>query len=250
LKRILGLAGVRQGSMQRPCYHPSFLRTRGRWRQTVHFHGHDYRLSAEDCEIVDYLNDLGWFLFTTTDEFHVPTLLRSRRDLLAICARPDIGALVALLAKGDALTSRWAIWLLGHSLNENAATPLRAYLRHPEPAFRKEAARALRRLEAWDDLWLMSNDRDERVRRLATRPSAPEYLEPVPAPVVLAAAERFARALGRLRDRAGNSAAVQAGSSMPFWSIVPLGEGKPPRAAWWLRRILLRIHLAIHGPSS
>ena len=236
--------------MQRPRYHPSFQRSRSGLRQTVRFHGHDYRLSADDCEVVDYLNDLGWFLFASSDEFQTPTLLQSRRDLRAICERREIGALVALLAKGDALTSRWAIWLLGRSRNQNAAAALRPFLRHPEPAFRKEAARALRRLAAWGDLLMMATDRDERVRRLATRPPEPQYLKPTPSPVALTAAERFARALGRLRERAGNSVSVQDGSSMPFWSVVSFGEGRPPRADWWLRRILLRIHLAIHGSAS
>jgi hypothetical protein len=107
-------------------------------------------------------------------------------------------------------------------------------------------------LEAWGDLKLLANDRKERVRRLATRRPEPEYLKPAPAPVTLTAAERFARALGRLREhsRVSSSATAPDGSSMPFWSAVPFGEGTPPRAAWWLRRILLRIHLAIHGPSS
>jgi hypothetical protein len=237
--------------MQRPRYRPSFFRSLGGLQQTLHFYGNKYRLYADEREVVDYLQDLGWFLFATSDELQPATLLRSRRDLRAILERPTIGALVALLAKGDVLTSRWAIWLLGHSRNKSAVAPLRPYLQHPEPTFRKEAARALRRLGAWGELVALQQDRDERIRRLATPRPEPEYLKPPPPPEAPTAAARFARALERLREHslAGERGPAPEGSPMPYWSAASLGEGKPPRPDWWLRRILLRIHEAIRGSA-
>lgn len=244
--------------MERPRYRPSFLRSLGGLQQTLHFYGNSYRLYADDREVVDYLQDLAWFLFATSDELQRATLLRSRRDLQAIYERPTIGALVALLAKGDALTSRWAIWLLGRSRNKNAVAPLRPYLRHPEPTFRKEAARALRRLGAWGDLNSLQNAPDERTQRLATPRPEPEYLKPAavvatePASLVPTAAVRFARALESLREhsRRGERDSAPVGSSMPYWSVASFGEGKPPRPAWWLRRILQRIQTAIRGSAN
>jgi len=133
------------------------------------------------------------------------------------------------------VTARWAIWLLGRSRHRSAIAPVRPFLEHPEASYRKEAARALRRLGAWGDLAAAQADAHERVRRLATpRPAA----EPIAGVAV-----RFQRALDRLGERAGtpDHEVEAAGSSMPNWASSALGPGRPARADWWLRRILTRV---------
>ncbi|MFO0898705.1 MAG: HEAT repeat domain-containing protein [Pirellulales bacterium] len=233
------------GDYGRPTYRSSFLRSLGSVEDKVWFNGKSYRIFSSDREVIDFLDTLAWHLYATSDGLQPATLLGSRRDLQAITARPTIGALVAVLAKGNPLTSRWALWLLGHSHNKAAVLPLRPFLEHPEPAFRKEAVRALRRLGAWYDLLPLRHDPVERIRWLAT-PRPRQSTEPTRG--AKAMGDRFSSALERLTARA-EPAAEEAPdrSPMPYWSVVTLGEGQAPRPTWWLRRILERIQQAVRG---
>lgn len=230
------------GHSGRPTYRSSFLRSMGSLEDRVWFNGKSYRIFSSDREVIDFLDNLAWHLYATSDGLQPATLLGSRRDLQAITERPTISALVAVLAKGNPLTSRWALWLLGRSHNKAAVRPLRPFLEHPEPAFRKEAARALRRLGAWYDLMPLREDPEERIRRLAM-PKRRQFAEPTRG--MRAIGDRFSTALDRLTARGETSAPAADPSPMPYWSIAALGEGQPPRPAWWFRRILERIRQAV-----
>ena len=155
---------------------------------------------------------------------------------------------MAVLAKGNPLTSRWALWLLGRSHNKAAVRPLKPFLEHPEPAFRKEAVRALRRLGAWYELLPLRQDPVERIRLLAT-PRPRQSTEPTRG--AKAMGDRFATALERLTARR-ESIADEAfdRAPMPYWSVATLGDGQAPRPTWWLRRILERVQLAVRGSRS
>lgn len=230
------------GRSGRPVYRSSFLRSLGSLEERVWFNGKSYRIFSSDREVIDFLDTLAWHLYATSDGLQPSTLLGSRRDLQDITERPTIGALVAVLAKGNPLTSRWALWLLGRSHNKAAVRPLRPFLEHPEPAFRKEAVRALRRLGAWYELMPLREDPEERIRRLAM-PKRRQFAEP--ARGMRAMGDRFTTALDRLTARGETSALATDPSPMPYWSIAALGEGQPPRPAWWFRRILERIRQAV-----
>jgi hypothetical protein len=187
-------------------------------------------------------------LYATSDGLQPATLLGSRRDLQAIAERPTIGALVAVLAKGNPLTSRWALWLLGRSHNKAAVRPLKPFLEHPEPAFRKEAVRALRRLGAWYELLPLRQDPEARIRLLAT-PRPRQFSEPTRGAKAMGG--RFTSALERLTARGESIAQEEADRSpMPYWSVATLGEGQAPRPTWWLRRLLERVQLTVRGSRS
>jgi hypothetical protein len=233
--------------MERPRYRRSILGGFGN-RQKISFLGTNYRLYADDREIVEFVRALGRFLTDVPAPPAQGTLVASRHELRAIYERSTIAPLVAVLARGEVITARWAIWLLGRSRHRSAIAPVRPFLEHPEAAYRKEAARALRRLGAWGDLAIAQSDADERVRRLATpRPET----EPVSQALGQAVAARFTRALDRLGERtaSGPSEPVAERSSMPFWASSAIGPGQQPRADWWLRRILLRVRDALGGAS-
>ena len=132
--------------------------------------------------------------------------------------------------------NRLAIWLLGRSRGTLGAASVVAYRRHPDVHIRREVARTLVRMRAWNDLRRMAAiDSDPQVRRLAAPREKQSF------------ASRFA-ALAASGITAARPSA-EPGPTPLVWNVPP-DAGRPPKAASWIRHILERIHHLLRGEAQ
>jgi hypothetical protein len=164
------------------------------------------------------------------------SVLLSARPVLRKIQRTDsaVGLIWCTTVRFPEL-NRLAIWLLGRSGGTLGATAVIQFYRHPDVRIRRDVARALKRMRAWNELRQMAAiDSDPQVRRLATPPKQKE----------------FATRLAALT--AGGIAPARPSNSptpMPLvWNVGP-EVGRLPKAAWRIRQILERIHRLLHGAA-
>jgi HEAT repeat protein len=163
----------------------------------------------------------------------VPKLISYRQQFRRVIRHGRIAALFSALDAGDAELLRLAIWLMSR-IHANIAIPeIVRFTRNADVRVRREAARALRRLEAWAELRAIAQfDPDPRVQRLATgMPAKPFH-------------ERFRRFAGTTRATATYH---QRHPARPLFVRLPLGPGRPARAPEIIRAILENIRRLVRG---
>ena len=193
------------------------------------------RVDRWDNQVARFLRNLAAYFRDCADASRPQAdLLEARDEFRQIIATRPLAGLALALHQGDGVTKRLAIWLLGKCDARLATSLIVDYRENPDPKVRRAVARALRRLGAWSDLkWFELNDPDTSIQRLAT---------------VLA--QRPRAFSDRLRQFAGPPSQV-AESQDRFESRMPLVwdanhfDGKPPKPAWLIRRILERIRQAV-----
>ena len=150
--------------------------------------------------------------------------------------RPLAGLRFCLYEQDD-FTRRMGVWLLGRC-GRNAALELIAALGwHPRRAVRKEVARALRRMQAVNELErLAAEETDPQVRRLATLPER----------------EAFSHRMGSYLAEDVHRVApgpLPRRSRMPLRIFVTLSRATPAKTAAWIRHILEDIRRLVRGAT-
>jgi len=161
----------------------------------------------------------------------VPILLALRKDFRAIQSDRPIRGLIWCIARDDSDLRRLAIWLLGQVGNRHTKHVLMLCSREDDVRIRKEAVRALRRLEAWAELReIAARETDPVVRRIAKSAEAPP--------------REFSERMGRFLDNdvevVENPDEASPGAKSLYVNTT-IGDGTPPKSRWYIRLILERI---------
>ena len=156
----------------RPTRYRVTLMDRLRRRGFVRIAGKRYALYAADHAAVRFLRRLSRHRLLHLDKpdrwlrlvSFVSDFRRLHHD------RPFAGLLWCLL-HGDAEMQRLAAWLLGKRGEPSAVPALVRLAGHPQPRLRREAARSLRRLNAWAELRTIAmRETDPLVLRFTAQP--------------------------------------------------------------------------------
>jgi len=139
---------------------------------------------------------------------------------------------LAIESTADERLRRLAIWLRGRCRGTLGTSIVARYRTSPDPAIRKEVARALMRMDGWAELRQMEReDPDPRVRRMAVQPSPRPYA---------ARLDSFVRCVPRLDVEPDETPLIVAPDVDP-------AAGRPPKPAWLIGMILERIHRLVSG---
>lgn len=129
-----------------------------------------------------------------------------------------------------------AIWLLGRRALRIDHLGLFEYALNASPAGRRHAARALRRVEAWEKLRTLAklSPDDPKIRWYAYTPVAKR---------------NFDERLRNFAEHVDHSHAAEGAlpSRMPLWFANFDWVRHPPKPAEFIRRLLQRIHRLVHG---
>jgi len=142
-----------------------------------------------------------------------------------------------LLRSGDPRLRAIIIMLLGKCASRRNLRGVERHGQSPNPSVRKQVAKALRRLEAEGELQRMASawPADEWVQRFARQRSVVEF------------SERLSRFVSHNVD-ASQSAGGDGDSPMAYWARDRRWYLSPPKGAWYIRRILQRIHRWVRSP--
>jgi hypothetical protein len=129
-----------------------------------------------------------------------------------------------------------AIWLLGRCAIRTEHFALFEFARNAPPAARRHAARALRRLEAWEKLRTLAreNPADSKMAWYAH---------------ALVTKRNFRERLRNFAEHVDHSHAAEAAgpSRMSIWFADVDWIRRPPKPVAYIRQILQRIHRWVHG---
>jgi hypothetical protein len=127
-----------------------------------------------------------------------------------------------------------AIWLRGRCGGSLGTPILAKFSTHPDVQTRKEVARSLKRMGAWDQLReIATHDANGRIRRIATTQPSKPYRD-------------------RLASFSRHMARVEIASVKRHLLASPtidVGHGRAPKSRWVIRMILERIHRIVAGDS-
>lgn len=197
----------------------------GRIGETFRFAGQTWRLGDRDMRVLSFLHRLD------KTDWPLVRLRASFREILR--DKPVAGLVDAMsMSEGSIRQRMIAAWLLGHCGEKRAVGAIRELAEHSDPALRKAAAHALRRLGARLDLELMAaQETDPRVLRAAR----------------LAPPKPFAQRLTSFVARDVTPTGAPPAAAQPLWLFRPLWEYHPPRRAEWMRTLLERLRRLVHG---
>jgi hypothetical protein len=128
------------------------------------------------------------------------------------------------------------IWLLSNFADRTRLLGIDRFCNHHSPIVRKHVAKTLRRLEAWQQLDTMAKayPSDQTIQWFAYAPTTKRKFF-----------ERLQRFKVHLDD--SHMSEVGTASKMSYWSLFTPWQGKPPKDAALIRRILLRIRRWVRG---
>jgi hypothetical protein len=162
-----------------------------------------------------------------------PKLVTFRREFRRIGSRRRIGGLFTCLDQHDPEVVRLGIWIMARTHVTSAISEITPFRQSADVRVRREAARALRRLEAWAELRVVAGqDPDEQVRRLAT---------PIPVKPFHRRLERFAGLM-----HAATPPDVPR-RTVPMFVLLPMGPGRMAKTQEFIRTILERIRQLVRG---
>ena len=203
----------------------------------MHVGGNRYYLRrAADFAVARFLRRLSR-LRHECSRGNTPTyrLVAFREDFRRVIAARPIAGLVWSLRSGDAEVQQLALWLLGRCESTRATAAVATYRNSFSRSWRKEAARALRRMQAWSELREMSQRELEPAIRAFARPRLDRS---------------WSERLGRLTHhttRKASSLAPGACLSPAFEMNLLPGPSRPLKSAEYIRAILWRIHNYLRG---
>jgi hypothetical protein len=215
-------------------YYPSTSHVT-RWRRIARFRGERdtenlfRRIEALYAELVDQ---------SATELLPDNWLLSFREDFRKAIRRRDVSTIQLFLAKCSDDLKPIAVSLLGRCAYRTRLLSLADLRWDLSAKVRTRVARSLWRLEAWHLLDEMAVEfpNDEKVQWYA-RVRAPCSRRPF--------AERISRFTRHLDN---SSSGVDAGPSrMPYWSRFEPWQGRPAKGAQYIRSLLERIRLWVHG---
>ncbi|HEX2474513.1 MAG TPA: hypothetical protein VHK01_07205 [Lacipirellulaceae bacterium] len=156
---------------------------------------------------------------------------KSFARLRSLCRKDEVDVIRYYMAGCPQEMFALCIWMIGQCAARLHLPGIDDYCFHPDPQIRRHVAKALRRLEAWALLEMMSGAyfHDPVIQRYAktiTEPHRPFT-------------ERLAR-FKRLVDDSHASEVVTP-SRMPFWAAERVWDYTPPKSVQLIRRMLQRI---------
>lgn len=193
------------------------------------FEGRRYYLDASNHAAKRFLQKLARFLQRMESSPTLPILLSLREDFRAIQSARPIPGLVWCVARGDSGARRLAIWLLGRIGIWSTTSVVATSIHDRDVRVRKEAAKALRRLEAWAILREVAACEDEPiVRRIAKSAPSREF------------SERMTRFLDSGVENVGQPDRTGSGAKALCVNTT-IGDGTPPRSRWYIGLVLEHI---------
>ena len=129
-----------------------------------------------------------------------------------------------------------AVWMRGHCGGTIGSQVLSQFCNDEDARLRREVARALKRMSAWDALGKMAQDCDPRVARMA--------ISKTPKPFAIKF-ERFSNSVSSI-DHQTSTGHLTLGTGVSL----DHNQGKPPKSATAIRAILMRIKNLLSGNGS
>lgn len=194
------------------------------------------RVTLGDYVVIRFLADLARARLANRVDAGKPERLAAyREDFRRVARDQPIVGLVRCLTSESAESRLLALWLLGHC-GAKLAIPAVALLGTAESVrIRREAARALRRLEAWPQLRrLAEGEADPRIARIANSPGARPLEQRL---------DRYSRLVERVATPPRREPRELVLNAQQF-------VGRRPKPAWLIRRILERIRRVIRGGAT
>jgi len=184
--------------------------------------GHHFRLRS-------FLESVVVFCQWERIGFRPVSLMRFRRDFRRIIRQGPVPSLIWCLQYGEPGIRQLVIWLLGRIRNRHTANVIFRKGRTSHPEIRKEAAKALRRMGAWQPLRELGEaEQHPRVLAYIKEPETPEFSNRL---------DRFVENVRRIGPVGKDRMNVIQDLVMPC----PLDQGTPPKPEWAIGKILQRI---------
>jgi hypothetical protein len=200
---------------------------------TFRLAGHRWRMGASDIAANEFLKQLVATRAKAKSEGVAPRkLIACRADFRRILSAYTTAGLLQSLQSDSEEEQRIALWLLGRAHDRTVVSAVHLFSSARQKNVRREAVRALRRLEAWAELRQIEEfDFDEQIRRIATPRESRAFSSRL---------EQFTRDVPTL--------AVDA--PRPEFRLLtdlnPVGSGRP-KSSDWIARLLRHIHFLVRG---
>jgi hypothetical protein len=197
------------------------------------FAGRRYRMGASDSAANEFLKQLvATRSDVKSDGVNRRKLMGCRSDFRRILsAYTTVGLLRSLMSSSDE-EQRIALWLLGKAHDRSVVTAVTSFASGQPKSLRREAVRALRRLEAWAELREIAKfDFDEQIRRMATPRESRDF------------SSRLSRFTGRLQLFAWDAPRPEF---RLLTTLNPKESGRP-KSTDWIARLLHHIQFLVRG---
>ena len=195
--------------------------------------GRRWRMGASDIAANRFLKQLVATRAKAKNEGVAPRkLIACRGDFRRILSAYTTAGLLQSLQSDSDEEQRIALWLLGRAHDRSVVSAVHLFSSAKPKSLRREAVRALRRLEAWAELRQIAKfDFDEQIRRIATPRKSRDFSS-------------------RLSQFTGDVQTSAVEPPRPEFRLLtdlnPLGSGRP-KSTDWIARLLRHIHFLVRG---
>jgi hypothetical protein len=192
-----------------------------------------WRMGASDIAANEFLKQLVATRAKAKSEGVAPrNLIACRADFRRILSADTTAGLLQSLQSDSDEEQRIALWLLGRAHDRSVVSAVHLFSSARPKSLRREAVRALRRLEAWAELREIAKfDFDEQIRRIATPRESRDFSS-------------------RLSQFTGGVQTLAVEAPRPEFRLLtnlnPVGSGRP-KSTDWIARLLRHIHFLVRG---